>query len=242
VDGGGFYDNRFDVGFRIVGPFLWKRKITTVDILVLSHPDPDHLNGLLFIAQHFNVREVWMNLEPANTQLYRDFLEIISRKGIRVVGPKDLFRFRDVNGVGFQVLYPPADFLDRKSREIWRTPNNNSLVLKVSFQDISFLLPGDIEAEAEKELSALHCGALDCDVLLVPHHGSRSSSTSRFLECVDPAVGVVSSGWKNRFGFPHPSVLERYRRLGCQVFCTNQHGAITITTDGRHLAVKPFLL
>jgi competence protein ComEC len=241
VDGGGFYNNRFDVGLRIVGPFLWKKKIGTVDILVLSHPDPDHLNGLLFIAQHFNVREVWMNLERANTQPYRDFLDIISRKGIRVVGPKDLLRPRVINGVRFQALYPPVNFLDRKSRESWRTPNNNSLVLKVSFHDVSFLLPGDIEAEAERELCALDCQTLKCDVLLVPHHGSRSSSTPQFLKCVDPDVAVVSSGQNNRFGFPHSSVLKRYQRLGCRVFRTNQHGAITITTDGRHLAVKPFL-
>lgn len=242
VDGGGFYNNRFDVGSRIIGPFLWKRKIATVDILVLSHPDPDHLNGLLFIARHFHVREVWMNLEPADTQPYREFLDIISRKGIRVVGPQDLLRPRVINGVQFQVLHPPVGFLDRKSQEIWRTPNNNSLVLKVSFQDISFLLPGDIEAEAERELSALDCRTLKCDLLLVPHHGSRSSSTPRFLECVDPDVAVVSSGWKNRFGFPHPQVLKRYKALGCQVFRTSQQGAITITTDGKSLMVKPFLL
>ncbi|MBW1743433.1 MAG: DNA internalization-related competence protein ComEC/Rec2 [Deltaproteobacteria bacterium] len=241
VDGGGFYRNRFDVGSWIIGPFLWKRKVATVDILVLSHPDPDHLNGLLFIAQHFNVREVWMNLEPADTQPYRDFMGIISRKGIRVVGPQDLLRPRVINGVQFQVLYPPVDFLDRKSQETWRTPNNNSLVLKVSFQDISFLLPGDIEAEAERELSALDCQTLKCDLLLVPHHGSRSSSTTKFLECVDPDVAVVSSGWKNRFGFPHPKVVKRYKTLGCKVFRTDQQGAITITTDGKSLTVEPFL-
>lgn len=240
VDGGGFYNNRFDVGSLIVGPFLWKKRVATVDILVLSHPDPDHLNGLLFIARHFNVREVWMNLEPADTQPYRDFLEIISRKGIRVVGPQDLLRPTVINGVQFQVLYPPVDFLERKSQEIWRTPNNNSLVLKVSFKDISFLLPGDIEAEAERELCALDCRTLDCDVLLVPHHGSRSSSTPGFLECVAPDVAVVSSGWKNRFGFPHPSVLKRYQRRGCEMFRTSEHGAITITTDGTSLSIKPF--
>jgi competence protein ComEC len=240
VDGGGFYNNRFDVGFRILGPFLWKKKIATVDILILSHPDPDHLNGLLFIAEHFNVREVWMNLEPADTQPYRDFLDIISRKEIRVVGPQELLSPRVINGVRFQVLYPPVDFLDRKSREVWRTPNNNSLVLKVSFQDISLLLPGDIEADAEKELCALDCRMLKCDLLLAPHHGSRTSSTPRFLKCVDPDVAVVSSGWKNRFGFPHPKVLERYEAIGCQVFRTDLQGAVTVTTHGKALSIKPF--
>ena len=241
ADGGGFYDNRFDVGARVVGPLLWKRKIATVEILVLSHPDPDHLNGLLFIARHFNVREVWMNHQPAETEPYRDFLRIVSEKDIRVVGPKDLVRPRMINGVRFQALYPPVDFLERKAKDSWRTPNNNSLVLKVSFQNISFLLPGDIEAEAERELTALACTTLKSDVLLVPHHGSRSSSTPRFLKCVKPEIGIISSGWRNIFGMPPQKILKRYEALGSHIFRTDRQGAITITTDGEHLSVKPFL-
>jgi len=241
VDGGGFYDNRFDIGAWVVGPFLWKRKIATVEILVLSHPQTDHLNGLLFIARHFNVREVWMNQEPADTRPYRDFLKIVSQRGIRVVGPKDLVGPRMINGVRFRVLYPPVDFLERKAEDGWRTQNNNSLVLKVSFQNVSFLLPGDIEAEAEKELTGLACPTLKSNVLLVPHHGSRSSSTPEFLKCVAPSIAVISLGWKNIFRFPHPNVLKRYKARGCQVFRTDSQGAITITTDGTHINVKPFL-
>jgi competence protein ComEC len=241
ADGGGFYDNLFDVGARVVGPFLWKRKIATVEILVLSHPDPDHLNGLLFIARHFNVREVWMNQEPADTKPYRDFLRIVSERDIRFFGPKDLVRPRMINGVRLQALYPPVDFLERKAKDSWRTPNNNSLVLKVSFQNISFLLPGDIEAEAERELTALACTTLKSNVLLVPHHGSRSSSTPEFLQCVRPETAVISSGWKNVFGFPHQKILKRYEARGCNTFHTGRQGAITIATDGTHVVVKPFL-
>jgi len=241
VDGGGFYDNRFDVGDRVVGPFLWKRKIATVEILVLSHPDPDHLNGLLSIARHFNIREVWMNQEHVDTWPYRDFLEIVSEKDIRVVGLKDLVRPRIINGVRFQVLYPPVDFLERKAEDGWRTRNNNSLVLKVSFRNVSFLLPGDIGAEAEQELTSLACNSLNSDVLLAPHHGSKNSSTTRFLKCVNPDMAVISSGWKNIFGFPHKKTIKRYQDRGCEIFRTDRHGAVTITTDGTHVNVKPFL-
>jgi competence protein ComEC len=241
VDGGGFYGNRFDIGARVVGPFLWKRKTATVEILVLSHPHPDHLNGLLSIARHFDVREVWMNQEHADTEPYRDFLEIVSEKDIRVVGLKDLVKPRMINGVRFQALYPPLDFLERKAQDGWRTRNNNSLVLKVSFQNVSFILPGDIEAEAERELTSLACPTLKSNVLLVPHHGSQSSSTTRFLRCLSPNIAVISSGWKNLFGFPHQKTLKRYQAHQCQIFRTDHQGAITITTDGTHLAVKPFL-
>ena len=242
IDGGGFYNNRFDIGAQVVGPLLWKRKIASVDVLILSHPHPDHLNGLLFIARHFNVGEVWMNQESADTETYRDFLRILAEENVRLVGPRDLVAPRTINGVRFQVLHPPVDFLERKAEERWRTPNNNSLVLKVSFQDVSFLLPGDIGAEAERELTALACNNLQSDVLLAPHHGSRSSSTPGFLKCVRPKIGIISSGWRNRSEKSVAQVLNRYRALGCQMFRTNRHGAITITTDGRQLSVVPFLL
>jgi competence protein ComEC len=241
VDGGGFHGNRFDVGARVVGPFLWKKKIATVETIVLSHPHPDHLNGLLFIARHFNVREIWTNQEHADTEPYRDFLKIVSEKNIRVVGLKDVVKPRMINGIRFQALYPPLDFLERKGEDFWRTKNNNSLVLKVSFRDISFILPGDIEAEAERELASLARTTLKSNVLLAPHHGSQSSSTTRFLRCVRPDIAVISSGWKNIFGFSHQKILKRYQAQGCQIFRTYRHGAITITTDGTNMSVKSFL-
>ncbi len=238
VDGGGFYGNRFDVGARVVAPVLWRKKIATVQTLVLSHPDPDHLNGLLFIAKHFNVKEVWMNHEHADSESYGDFLDIISEKGIRILQLEELLRPKAMNGVKFQCLYPPKDFLAKKEQDLWRNTNNNSVVLKVSFDKISFLFPGDIGTEAEKELTGLAAGALKSDVLLVPHHGSKHSSSPGFLRYVDPSIAVISAGWKNIFGFPHHKVLKRYEDLGCQIFRTDQHGAITITTDGEHVKVR----
>jgi competence protein ComEC len=241
VDGGGFYDNRFDIGARVVGPFMWKKKIAAVETVVLSHSHPDHLNGLVFIVRNFNVREVWMNQEHADSEPYRDFMEILSEKNIRMVGPKDLVKPRTINGVRFQALYPPVDFLRRKGEDTWRTKNNNSLVLKVSFQNVSFLLPGDIEAEAERELTSLACTTLKSNVLLAPHHGSQNSSTNGFLKCVRPDIAVMPAGWKNIFGFPHQNTLKRYQAQGCRIFRTDRHGAITITTDGTDVVVKPFL-
>jgi competence protein ComEC len=241
VDGGGFYDNRFDVGSKIVAPLLWHKKIATVETLVLSHPNSDHLNGLLFIARHFHVQTVWMNREDVANEQYQELLHIISQKDIRIVGLEELSKPRTINGVRFQVLYPPEDFLERKAQDPWRTPNNNSLVLKVTFDQVSFLLPGDIEAEAEKELTALAGRALKSDILLAPHHGSKRSSTPDFLNFVHPDIAVISAGWKNIFGFPHQEVLKRYQLQGCQIFRTDHRGAITITTNGSHLRVKPFL-
>jgi competence protein ComEC len=242
IDGGGFSDNNaFDMGARVVAPFLRSKKIRTIDTLVLSHPNSDHLNGLNYVARYFNVKTVWTNGEAKDTLGYRDFKEIIDRRHLDFKGFEHMPRKQLINGVEFSFLYPPADFLARKAAEKWRTANTNSLVLKVSFGDVAFLFPGDIGARAEKELVDLAGADLDCDVLLVPHHGSRSSSSRLFLSKVRPDIAVISAGWKNRFRFPHAAVLQAYQKNGCRIFRTDQNGAIVFTTDGDRLTVQPFI-
>ncbi len=243
IDGGGFSDNSvFDVGARIVAPLLWRNKIKTIDTLILSHPNSDHLNGLLYIAKHFKVKEVWTNNEKANTLAYTKFLKIVREEEIHVPNFKRLPRDRNIQGVRFQILYPPVDFLAKRQKEKWRNSNNNSLVIKVSFGTTAFLFPGDIMAAAEKELvnvSGVAGNRLKSTILVAPHHGSRSSSSPAFLNRVQPASVVISSGAAQSYHLPHPSVVERYKKRGYQVFRTNQNGAIVITTDGRELRIKP---
>ena len=242
IDGGGFSDNNtFDMGARVLAPFLWRKKIKTIDTLVLSHPNSDHLNGLIFIARYFNVKTIWTNNETQATQGYDRLQNIISRKQINLPDFQHMPRQLLINGVEFCFLYPPADFLTQKASQKWRSTNNNSLVVKVSFGDISFLFAGDIMAEAERELVDIAGADLACDVLLVPHHGSRTSSSQPFLLRVEPEVAVFSAGWKNRFRFPHATVLAAYEKIGCRTFRTDQNGAIMIKTDGNCLTVKPFL-
>ncbi|HPA14923.1 MAG TPA: DNA internalization-related competence protein ComEC/Rec2 [Desulfobacterales bacterium] len=241
VDGGGFSDNStFDVGARVIAPFLWRKKIKTVDTLILSHANADHLNGLLYIARHFNVKRIWTNHEGADTKSYRNFLEIITENQIDMPILKNIVGVHDLNGVRMEVLYPPADFMDRRQKEKWRNENNNSLVIRVAFGSKSFLFPGDIMERAERELSAIAGGKLKSTVLISPHHGSRTSSSPLFLDQIVPEVVIISSGWGNRFGFPHPSVLERYQSRGYRIFQTPGEGAIRMSTDGRSLEIMPY--
>jgi competence protein ComEC len=131
--------------------------------------------------------------------------------------------------------------MEKQSVDAWRTDeNNNSLVLKITQGDVSFLFPGDIGEASEKELIELAGDRLASTVLIAPHHGSRTSSSRAFLEAVDPEAIVISVGWKNRFHFPHPSVIKRYREIGARIYRTDLDGAIQMSTDGEELVVKPF--
>lgn len=240
IDGGGFSDNsNFDVGEKIIAPFLWRRKIKTIETVVLSHPNADHLNGLLYITRQFNVKNVWSNHQVVKTMGYKQFMEIIRTENIRWPCFKDIPRTSMFNGVKVQILYPPQDFLD--DRRTWQNLNNNSLVLRCAYGSKSILFPGDIEAPAEKELVRISGADLESTVLVAPHHGSETSSTDILLAKTDPDVVVISAGWNNRFHFPHPAVLQKYQNLGCIIYRTDLNGAVTITTDGRTLDIDPFI-
>lgn len=239
LDGGGFSDNSvFDVGERIIAPLLWRKKIMTVGTLILSHPNSDHLNGLLYIADHFNVKMIWTNDDTARTLGYSRLMSIIEDRHILRPRFKELARSQEIDGVAFHILYPPQGHPDPTQRESWRNSNNNSMVIKLVLGKFSFLFPGDIQAPAERELVSLHGDDLKSTVLLAPHHGSRTSSGAAFLSKVNPEQVLISAGWRNHFGFPNTSVLKRYRDIGCKIYTTGDHGAIVMATDGESLMVE----
>ncbi len=239
IDGGGFSDNSvFDVGKRIVAPLLWRKKIRTVQTLILSHPNSDHLNGLIYIAGRFHVKRLLSNGESADTRGYRELMSVVREQGIRLPAYESTKRTWSVGGVDIDLLYPIPGFLDEKNSEPWRDDNNDSLVIKVSMKKISFLFPGDIMAAGENELVRTAGSRLQSRVLVAPHHGSRTSSSEAFLEAVNPDMIVVSSGWNDRYGVPHPEVLKRYKRLGARIFTTAEMGAVSFETDGETLHVE----
>jgi competence protein ComEC len=241
IDGGGFSDNSvFDMGARVLAPVLWRKKIKTVDTVVLSHPNSDHLNGLIYIAANFNVRQVMTNGETRDNLGYRALMRIIDNRNIQAPDFKKLPRRHMVNGVGLDILYPRQDFIDRKAYDKWRNSNNNSLVIRISFGAVSFLFPGDVMAAAERELVDIAGSQLHSTVLLAPHHGSKTSSSQAFINRVDPQICIISCGWQNRYKFPHTEIIQRYARRGCRVYRTDLHGAVTLITDGRELDVRPY--
>lgn len=238
VDGGGLNDNAvFDIGRAVLGPYLSRNKIRTVDTVLLSHPNADHLNGLLYVLEHFNVGRFWSNGQRAHTAGYRKLIEILDRKGIHAPSLSEFDGRHQINGVVVDVLHPRPDTAPWEEGGSEKEGNNHSLVLKVTSGEKSLLLPGDIESAAEAELSRRERAGLAATLLVSPHHGSRTSSTADFLAWVRPRWVIVSHGENNRFGFPAREVMERYRAIGAEVLTTAEDGAVFIRMNDGPLQI-----
>lgn len=233
IDGGGHSDNRyFDMGQRIVAPFLRHRKILHVDTIVLSHPSSDHMNGLVHVVSHFDPKRVLWNGDRVSTESFKRFYHQVVRSGAEVLVLNQISRNMTVGGVEVSVLNPPTSNLPISRLLSGDELNNRSMVLKLRMGACGILFPGDIESHAEERLVACCRSILPCQVLVAPHHGSRTSSSMVFLQAVHPKIIVVSAGRHNRFGFPHQPVLDRYRELRSLVYRTDSQGAIILRTDG----------
>lgn len=236
LDGGMAREGVSDAGRWVVAPFLGKERIRSLNWIMASHGHPDHYGGLGFLASAFRPSEIWTGPPFAcDDREYRSFLESCLRLGIR---RKSLCRGQQplaVAGVRIEILHPPCPGEESGEPETrCPDPNNRSLVLRLVYGEVKILFTGDIEAATERRLLARGEG-LTAQVLKVPHHGSRGSSSPAFLDAVSPRVAVVSAGYRNRFGFPSAQVLSRLRERGVVVFRTDLDGAIRLRTDGRKI-------
>ncbi len=231
VDGGGFYDRSFDIGKYVVGPYLWREKIKKIDIMVLTHPDQDHVGGLPFLAENFEVGEIWSNGQESGNISHRRLLEVIRQKGIphQIVGVDTPERM--IGGATIRILHPKRSASGQGLYFPDSDYNNNGIVMKITFGAKSILLPADISGTAETLLIASGHD-LRANILMAPHHGGHASSTTPFLKAVRPEITVISCGSDNAFGFPRPDVLARYARAAVQVLRTDTDGAVIIRTDG----------
>ena len=236
IDGGGFRSGTFDTGKNVVAPFLFRNKILHIDYIVLTHPHPDHLNGLRFIASEFNPAEFWYNGDSSKNPEYNDLIEIIKSHEINILGPEALMPGRIISGVNLEFYHPSEEYL-KKSVIAGdnRSVNNRSLVFKAVYKGKSILFTGDIEGDAEGFLVKNKGKKLESDVLLVPHHGSKYSSNASFLKMVKPLISVISSRQGNNFGFPGAETLKRLNEAGSQVMRIDKKGAVKIVIGNEKL-------
>jgi competence protein ComEC len=209
-DAGPAYGADADSGGRVIVPFLRAAGLARLDLVVLSHEDSDHLGGALTVLESVDTDAIASSLPSAHPL-----------NGL-VAAPRRCLAGGtwEWDGVRFEFVHPAV--LEKTTRR-----NNQSCVLRVASSGGSMLLTGDIERSAENQIIQTN-KFLGTDVLLVPHHGSRTSSSSEFIQAVAPRWAVVPAGYRNRFGHPNREVLERYRAAGVQVLRTDLDGAVSV--------------
>ncbi|MDP1900958.1 MAG: DNA internalization-related competence protein ComEC/Rec2 [Rubrivivax sp.] len=217
-DAGPQYSPESDAGGRVLLPLLRARGETRIAGLMLSHRDSDHVGGAAALLDALPVGGLWSSLAPDHPLLARSVPQRRCDAGQRW----------EWDGVRFEVLHPlPGDHaMALKSNAL-------SCVLRVQGQGHSVLITADIEAAQEAALVQREGSALRSDVLLVPHHGSRTSSSAEFIAAVQPRVAVVQAGYRSRFGHPMPDVVERYRARGIEVVRSDRCGAWTLPATGQ---------
>lgn len=215
-DTGPSYPGGFNAGKSVIVPYLYAQNIFHIDKLVVSHADNDHAGGATYILQNMKV----FALETSALKKFKAFAPSFCQGNTGW----------QWDGIRFMYLPHPTYTKDR---------NNNSCVLKITRGDHAILLPGDIEKPAETDLVLHNKARLPATILIAPHHGSKTSSSPRFLTAVHPHVVLISAGFGNRFGFPHPSVMSRYQAMGAKVYNTAINGAITLDVSRTHLRITP---
>jgi competence protein ComEC len=222
------------IGEAVVSEFLWQRGLDHVDYILATHADADHIDGLNDISRNFRVRAALVARTPKNDPEFARFsaTALAQRIPIQTIGGGDQLRFGEVT---INVLWPPP----AQSNNL-PSQNNDSIVLCVVFGRRSLLLTGDIEAPAEETLAPL-AELLRADVVKVAHHGSKTSSTLRFITATQPRYAVISVGQTSMFGHPNPDVVKRWEEAGAQVLRTGNSGTITFTTNGTDLKMETFV-
>ncbi len=235
IDGGGLVGSPIDVGARVLAPELRARRRSALAVVVLTHPHPDHFGGLVTGLADAHVAALWETGEGEAEGAgggYAQLLADARARGTRIVRPPELCGPHALGGATIDVLSPCPGF----SPDLG--PNDNSLVVRITYGGRALLFVGDAEHETEAALLARAGSRLRADVLKVGHHGSRTSSTPAFVAAVAPAVAVVSVGNRNRFGHPHPATLATLAAAGASVWRTDHDGAVVVETDGRSLDVR----
>jgi competence protein ComEC len=232
MDGGGLRSPYFDMGERVVAPFIRHLGYRKIDIIVLSHPEHDHMGGLAALVGEFPVGELWTNDDISKGLSWKRLLEACSQRGVR----HRVWREGSV------------EHIDDVMVKVWpstrcegaRGHNGRSLVLELGYGKRSILLTGDIGRTREQCLLKEGLGPID--VLVVPHHGSRTSSSSEFIGQIRPEIAIVPVGWRNSLGLPNPQVLERYRNAGSNLLRTDLDGTVCVEINGNEISVDTYLV
>lgn len=212
-DTGPKFSDSFDTGASVVAPYLRHAGISKIDMLMISHGDNDHIGGAASLLRMFPVDKI---------------LSSVPKR----VSPRakhcEQGQHWQWDGVQFSVIHPQDKHAPRQRRR-----NNRCCVLRIAANDGSVLLTGDIETAAERQILA-STQLLNSDVLVVPHHGSKTSSSRAFIKAVAPKLALYPVGYRNRYHFPSQKVVQRYARMLIPTYATADSGCLSLTFDARH--------
>jgi len=228
IDGGATYE-RFDMGRSVVAPFLWNRGIRSIDHVIGTHPQLDHVGGLAWILAHFQVEKFWTNGAERQEEFWRRIERAMVQRKLEATVATEGRLISEGPACRMVVLNPqprPESSISAKSESL----NNLSVVTELVCREQRVLFTGDIEREALTRLT--HSGnSAHIALLKVPHHGAKSSLERRWLEAIRPAVAVVSAGRRNPYGHPAGEVLAAYQAVETQIWRTDRDGAIWAELD-----------
>lgn len=197
---------------------------TCIDYLIVTHPHTDHMGGMSQIISDFDIGKIYMPYATSNTKTFENMLEAIDSKGMTINTAKAGVAISFSDEITGEFLAPVGSNYDEL--------NNYSAVLKLTYNDVSFLFTGDAEDISENEMLENSYSDLDADVLKVGHHGSRYSTSEDFLNAVSPQYAVIECGEDNKYGHPHSETVTKLESKGVDIYRTDLNGSITFVTDG----------
>lgn len=223
IDGGPC--DYLDAGEMVILPFLRSSGITSLDTVILSHHHSDHYGGLLTLIKNYKIKKFVLDngtTEQNFSQIIKekDVVHKVVKRGDKIIGYPEIEIY----------LLHPLDINDKIS-------NDDSVVVKIVYNQVSFLFPGDIENRTERELLPFK-EMLSSTVLKIPHHGSKNGYDQKFIELVHPKIGVIEVGKDNKFNLPNKQVLKNYEKMGTRIYRTDKDGAVIVTTNGKKVWVK----
>jgi len=226
IDSGGTAGSDFDIGERVVLPYLKHQGVRRLESLILTHGHEDHAGGAAAVLRSMPVGTLIIAQDAASPAV-----QAALRSFTGTVVPAHFGQEIIVDGVRFTVVHAATAHAANN--------NESSIVIRVNYGNHSFLFTGDLPASGEHEL--VRKGLAACTVLKVAHHGAKTSTSQEFLQAAAPKYAIISVGANNRFGHPHPEVVQRLEQSGAKIYRTDHHGAVVFTTDGVRLTVSHFI-
>lgn len=226
IDGGGSNTGSFDVGENTLLPYVLDKGYNKIDFMIISHFDSDHVGGLLTILEEIKVEKVLIGKQEEQSENYKRFLNIVKEKNIPVIVGKRGDKINIEKDLYLDILFPESEQIEENMI------NNNSLVFNMHYNNFSMLFTGDIEEIAEKRIIEItNKSRLKADIIKIPHHGSKTSSTRELLEIVLPKIALIGVGKDNLFGHPSSETIDKLDELEIKTYRTDINGEIMINVN-----------